>query len=61
MIDLILERLPWTLVLSVSTMLIGLVVGVLFGVVAAIKRGHWQDTALLNASTVMVAVPSFFL
>ncbi len=60
-IDLILERLPWTLVLSVSTMLIGLVVGVLFGVVAAIKRGRWQDTALLNASTVMVAVPSFFI
>lgn len=35
--DLITERLPWTLVLSVSTMLIGLIVGVLFGVVAAVK------------------------
>ena len=39
-IDLILERLPWTLVLSVSTMLIGLTIGVLFGVVAAVKRGR---------------------
>ena len=43
-LDLIKERLPWTLVLSVSTMLIGLIVGVLFGVVAAVKRGRWQDT-----------------
>ena len=33
-IDMIFERLPWTLVLSVSTMLIGLTIGVLFGVVA---------------------------
>ncbi|HHW73117.1 MAG TPA: ABC transporter permease [Firmicutes bacterium] len=59
--DLIKSRLPWTLVLSVSTMLIGLVVGVLFGVLAAVKRGRWQDTLLLNASTVMVALPSFFI
>jgi len=59
--DLIKSRLPWTLVLSVSTMLIGLVVGVLFGVLAAVKRGCWQDTLLLNASTVMVALPSFFI
>lgn len=60
-IDLILERLPWTLVLSVSTLLIGLVIGVMFGVVAATKRGRWQDTLLLNASTIMVAIPGFFI
>lgn len=60
-IDLIKERLPWTLVLSVSTMLIGATVGILFGVVAAIKRGRWQDTMLLNASTIMVALPAFFI
>ncbi len=60
-LDLIAERLPWTLVLSVSTMLIGVVVGVGFGVVAAVKRGRWQDTLLLNASTVMVALPAFFI
>jgi len=60
-IDLIAARLPWTLVLSVSTMIIGLIVGVLFGVLAAVKRGRWQDTMLLNASTVMVALPAFFI
>ncbi|NLL48362.1 MAG: ABC transporter permease [Firmicutes bacterium] len=59
--SLILERLPWTLVLSVSTMVIGLIIGVLFGVVAAVKRGRWQDTMLLNASTIMIALPSFFI
>jgi peptide/nickel transport system permease protein len=34
---------------------------VLFGVVAAVKRGRWQDTMLLNASTIMVALPAFFI
>lgn len=60
-IDLILERLPWTLVLSVSSMLISLFFGVLIGAFCAWKRGGWQDRALMNASTITTAVPSFFI
>lgn len=60
-IDLILERLPWTLVLSVSNMLICVVAGVLIGAFCAWKRGAWQDRALMNASTITTAVPSFFI
>lgn len=59
--DLIAERIPWTLVLSVSTMLIGLVCGLLFGAFAAWKRGRWPDLLLLNASTFTTALPSFFI
>lgn len=59
--DLIAERIPWTLVLSVSTMLIGLVCGLLFGAFAAWKRGRWPDMLLLNASTFTTALPSFFI
>lgn len=60
-IDLIAERLPWTLVLSVSNLLISLVIGVLIGTMAAWKRGRWQDRALLNASTFTTALPAFFI
>ena len=60
-VDLIAERIPWTLVLSVSTMLIGLVCGLLFGAFAAWKRGRWPDMLLLNASTFTTALPSFFI
>lgn len=60
-IDLILQRLPWTLVLSVSSMLISLFFGVLIGAFCAWKRGGWQDRALMNASTITTAVPSFFI
>ena len=59
--DLIAERIPWTLVLSVSTMLIGLVCGLLFGAFAAWRRGRWPDMLLLNASTFTTALPSFFI
>lgn len=60
-IDLIFSRLPWTLVLSVSSMLISLFFGLLIGAFCAWKRGGWQDRALMNASTITTAVPSFFI
>jgi peptide/nickel transport system permease protein len=60
-IELIGQRLPWTLVLSVTTLLISLFTGLLLGTIAAWKRGRWQDTLLLNASTITVALPAFFI
>ena len=60
-IDLIASRLPWTLVLSVSNLLISLIIGILIGTMAAWKRGRWQDRALLNASTFTTALPAFFI
>jgi len=55
------ERLPWTLVLSVSNLVISLSIGLIFGTVAAWKRGRWQDSLLLNLSTISVALPAFFI
>ena len=60
-IDCIAKCLPWTLVLSVTNLLISLVIGVIIGTMAAWKRGRWQDRALLNASTFTTALPSFFI
>ena len=55
------QRLPWTLVLSVSSTLISLLAGVLIGAKCAARRGGWGDRALLNASTITTAIPSFFI
>lgn len=60
-IDCIAECLPWTLVLSVTNLIISLILGILIGTMAAWKRGRWQDKALLNASTFTTALPSFFI
>jgi len=59
--DLIAQRLPWTLVLSVTTLIISLFIGIIIGSIAAWRRGRWQDTALLNASTITTALPAFFI
>lgn len=59
--DLIAQRLPWTLVLSVSTMFISVLLGLLIGSYAAWKRGQRVDTMLLNASTFTTALPAFFI
>lgn len=60
-ITLIGERLPWTLVLTVTNLVISLSLGLIIGSVAAWKRGRWQDTTLLNLSTISVALPAFFI
>lgn len=60
-IDLIFDRLPWTLVLSVSGMLISVIFGILIGAFCAWKRGAWPDRLLMNASTITTAIPSFFI
>lgn len=59
--DLMAERLPWTLVLSVSSSILCFLFGVIVGTHCAMKRGGWQDRLLMNASTVTTAVPSFFI
>ncbi|MDD5294169.1 MAG: ABC transporter permease [Candidatus Izemoplasmatales bacterium] len=58
---LIAERLPWTLVLSVTNLIISLFIGLIIGTIAAWKRGRWQDTTLLNLSTISTALPAFFI
>ncbi|MFA5466436.1 MAG: ABC transporter permease [Candidatus Izemoplasmatales bacterium] len=59
--ELIGERLPWTLVLSVTNLIISLFIGLIIGTIAAWKRGRWQDTTLLNLSTISTALPAFFI
>ena len=58
--SLITDRLPWTLVLSVSNMIICLFFGIIIGTHCAMKRGGILDRALMNASTITTAIPSFF-
>lgn len=60
-VDLIADRLPWTLVLSVTNMFISVLFGMLYGTYAAWHRGKWADKLLMNASTITTALPAFFL
>lgn len=59
--DLIVDRLPATLLLTVTSAIIAVTVGTLLGVVAARKSGSAQDSVLSFGNYVFFAMPSFWL
>ncbi|WP_395453775.1 ABC transporter permease (plasmid) [Azospirillum melinis] len=59
--ELILERLPATILLSLTAILFALMVGVLLGVVAARSRGSLLDEAISVVSTMGFATPLFWV
>lgn len=60
-LDLILDRLPATLVLVGTSISIALVIGVTLGTWAAYRQGRWVDTAISIVSTVGFAIPLFWV
>lgn len=59
--SILLESLPETAILAVSSILIAIVIGVVFGLFSALLSGSWFDKALLLISTSGMALPSFFV
>lgn len=55
------SRIPWSMVLTVSSMLISITFGIIFGAVAGKRREHTADKVLLWLSGVTTAIPSFWL
>lgn len=60
-IDLLIERLPATLELSVAALLVGLILGVTIGIIAAITRGGVFDNITRVMAVVVNSVPNFWL
>src|SRR5258707_7462935 len=58
---LILDRLPATLLLTMTAFAISLVLGVLFGTLAARWAGTWADTAITALALVFYATPLFWI
>lgn len=59
--QLIAERLPATLLLSVSAFVISLVLGILAGVLASAFQGRWLDTGISLLALIFYATPLFWL
>ena len=58
---LILDRLPATLLLTMSAFAISLLFGILLGGIAARFAGTWADTAIMAAALLFYATPLFWL
>lgn len=55
------DRIGPTLELSCVSMVWAIVVGMLFGVLAATKRGKWQDQLTMLSAVTGISMPSFWL
>jgi len=60
-VHLISTRYPYTIELTVTALLLGLTLAVPAGVMAAVKRGRWQDQTLGLVSLLGLSVPAFAL
>jgi len=59
-LDLVLERLPNTLLLTMSAFIIALAVGIWSGALAARHRGKWTDFGISSIAMLLYASPIFF-
>ncbi len=59
--SILMEALPGTLLLAIAAMIIATVAGIFLGVVAAIKKNTWMDTAAIFTSILGISSPSFFM
>jgi len=60
-LDLILERIPATLQLTGSALLVGYLIGLPLGVLAAVRQRSWIDQVSRMISVIGNAVPSYWL
>jgi peptide/nickel transport system permease protein len=60
-LNMIVGRLPATLELALSSMIIALALGTSLGIAAAVRHGGWPDVLGVGLSVIVRAMPSFWL
>lgn len=60
-VELIKQRYPATLKLALTSLLIGMCIGIPLGIYVALKAGQWQDFAITLVSVRLSAMPAFWL
>jgi len=59
--EVLMEALPGTIMLAMAAMFFAIIVGILLGIVAAVKQNTWIDTTSVFASVIGISAPSFFM
>lgn len=55
------EALPGTIILAFAAMAFATIIGIILGVIAAVKKDTWMDTSSVFASVLGISAPSFFM
>ncbi|HTI09743.1 MAG TPA: ABC transporter permease [Puia sp.] len=59
--EILMEALPGTIILAIAAMAFATALGVLLGVIAAVKKDTWMDTSAILVSVLGISAPSFFM
>jgi peptide/nickel transport system permease protein len=59
--DIILERMPATMELAISAMLVAILISIPLGIIAAVGKGTYVDHAATTASLIGISMPTFWL
>lgn len=59
--SIIVKAMPVTISVAFGAFILFLVVGVLLGIYAALRRGRWQDRGAMGAALIGYSFPSFFI
>ena len=60
-IDMIAERLPWTLLITGASLAVSAVIGIVLGAASAWRRGRPSDVGTLSFMIALESLPSFWL
>ncbi|MDR3318121.1 MAG: ABC transporter permease, partial [Clostridiales bacterium] len=59
--EVMFSKIPWSLILTLTSMIISVTLGILIGARAAKNRGKRPDRALLAVATFTTALPAFWI
>ena len=57
--DVLLQKLPYTVIVNLYSTLIAIPLGLIFGVYAALKKNKWEDHVISTLVVVFISVPSY--
>lgn len=55
------QSMPNTLYVALMSYILAIILGFIFGIIAAVYRGKWQDTFINIISVIFISVPSFII
>ncbi len=57
--DILMQKLPYTVMVNLFSILIAIPLGLIFGIYAALKKNKWQDHLISTLVIVFISVPSY--
>src|SRR4030042_1204741 len=55
------KRVPVTMHLGILAFVLGVIIGIPFGIISAIRRATWLDTAVTTIANIGITIPLFWL